>query len=467
MTDFDTMNPSPEVPETQVTIGTDPVVLPNVVIIGRPNVGKSTLFNKLTGTRAAIVGDEPGITRDRHFGTVEWQNHHFELVDTGGIVPDDEALIPVNIFRQAQIAIENTDLILWMVDARAGITPLDQEIARLLRETGKTVYVVANKAETPKVALAAQEFYQFGFPGFFPVSSEHGAGVGELLDEIVEFTKAPYEPDPKPSTEIRVAIVGRPNVGKSSLVNCLLGEERVIVSPIAGTTRDSIDSLLEHDGKTFRLIDTAGIRRKGKTTEMAEKLSVIMARKALERADIAIILIDAVEGPTALDATIAGYIQEAGTSVIIALNKWDLIEKDSTTLALYEGQLRERLKFLDYAPVIFTSAKTGQRVPKLLDAAIHAYQARYNRIGTSQLNRFFSENLDNPRATTPANRPVKVQFITQARGCPPTFVLFTNTTNKDLHFSYERYVINRLREAFDFFAAPIRIVHRFKAPKTK
>ena len=329
------------------------------------------------------------------------------------------------------------------------------------------MYVVANKAETPKVALAAQEFYQFGFPGFFPVSSEHGAGVGELLDEIVEFTKAPYEPDPKPSTEIRVAIVGRPNVGKSSLVNCLLGEERVIVSPIAGTTRDSIDSLLEHDGKTFRLIDTAGIRRKGKTTEMAEKLSVIMARKALERADIAIILIDAVEGPTALDATIAGYIQEAGASVIIALNKWDLIEKDSTTLSLYEGQLRERLKFLDYAPVIFTSAKTGQRVPKLLDAAIHAYQARYNRIGTSQLNRFFSENLDNPRATTPANRPVKVQFITQARSCPPTFVLFTNTTNKDLHFSYERYVINRLREAFDFFAAPIRIVHRFKAPKTK
>ncbi|MBX7221941.1 MAG: ribosome biogenesis GTPase Der [Blastocatellia bacterium] len=432
---------------------------PSVVVIGRPNVGKSTLFNKLTGTRSAIVGDEPGITRDRHYGTVEWQGKGFELVDTGGIVPDEEAVIPSNIFKQAAIAIEHANLILWMVDARAGSTPLDEEIASLLRETGKPVLVVANKAESPKVFTAAQEFHQFGFEAVHPVSSEHGTGVGELLDDVVNRVDAPPFSEEKPK-EIRVAIVGRPNVGKSSLVNRLLGEERVIVSPIAGTTRDSVDSYLEYAGENFCLVDTAGIRRKGKTKEMAEKLSVVMARKALERADIAILVIDGIEGPTALDANIAGYIQEAGASVIIAVNKWDAIEKDSTSLSRYEAQVRERFKFLEFAPIVFISALTGQRVSKLLDLAARAYQARYQRISTSQLNRFFKDNLENPRASTPSKNPVKVLYLTQSRGCPPTFVLFTSYLKNGLHFSYERYVVNRLREEFDFFAAPIRIVQR-------
>jgi GTPase len=290
-------------------------------------------------------------------------------------------------------------------------------------------------------------------------------GAAELLDDIHERINAPQAGEPA-ARSIQVAIIGRPNVGKSSLVNRLLGEERVIVSPIAGTTRDAIDTTLSHDGREFTLIDTAGIRRKGKTTEMAEKLSVVMARKALARADVAILVLDAVEGPTNLDATIAGYAVEAGASVIIALNKWDCVEKDSQTLAQYERQLRERMKFLDYAPTLFISALKGQRVSKLLELAKRAYETRHQRIPTGQLNRFFLENLENPRATTPANRRAKVLYLTQARKSPPTFVLFTNSS-APLHFSYERYVENRLRESFDFFAAPIRIIQRGKPPKAK
>lgn len=438
---------------------------PSVVIIGRPNVGKSTLFNKLTGTRKAIVGDEPGITRDRHYGVATWLERSFEVVDTGGIVPDEEAVIPSNIFKQAQFAIDAADLLLWVVDARAGVTPLDEEIASHLRATGRPTLVVANKAETATVRDAAQEFHRFGFAGVFPISAEHGMGAAELLDDIHERINAPQAGEPA-ARSIQVAIIGRPNVGKSSLVNRLLGEERVIVSPIAGTTRDAIDTTLSHDGREFTLIDTAGIRRKGKTTEMAEKLSVVMARKALARADVAILVLDAVEGPTNLDATIAGYAVEAGASVIIALNKWDCVEKDSQTLAQYERQLRERMKFLDYAPTLFISALQGQRVSKLLELAKRAYETRHQRIPTGQLNRFFLENLENPRATTPANRRAKVLYLTQARKSPPTFVLFTNSSTP-LHFSYERYVENRLRESFDFFAAPIRIIQRGKPPKAK
>jgi GTP-binding protein len=441
------------------------VVLPSVVIIGRPNVGKSTLFNKLTNTRKAIVGDEPGITRDRHYGTVEWQNHAFEIVDTGGIVPDEEAVIPANIFKQAGYAIDSADLLLWVVDARAGATQLDEEIAGHLRATGKTVYVVANKAESQAVFNAAQEFHRFGFAGVYPVSAEHGTGAAELLDDAMKFVNAPPAVLPQ-KRNIRVAIIGRPNVGKSSLVNRLLGQERVIVSPIAGTTRDAIDTELIHEGTEFTLIDTAGIRRKGKTFEMAEKLSVVMARKALERADVAILLLDSIEGPTNLDATIAGYALDSGTSIILGLNKWDAVEKDSTTMSLYERQLRERIKFLDYAPTVFISALTGQRVTNLLDLAKRAYDARYQRIATGELNRFFEQNLENPRASTPSNARVKIHYVTQARNVPPTFVLFTNSP-KPLHFSYTRYVENRLRESFDFFGTPIRIVQKLKLKPKK
>ena len=307
---------------------------PLVAIIGRPNVGKSTLFNRLTGSRRAIVGDEPGITRDRMFGEVEWRAHRFRLVDTGGIVPDDEAVIPSNIFKQASFAISESVAIIWVVDARAGITPLDEEIAVLLRATGKPVYIAANKAETRHVETEAAEFHRFGFE-VVPVSAEHGNGVGDLIDEIFEDIDPEPEEEKQEEREIRLAIIGRPNVGKSSLLNKLLGEERVIVSPIAGTTRDAVDTHLEFEGKKFLLIDTAGIRRKGKTTEMAEKLSVIMAKKSLERADVAILVIDAVEGVTHLDATIAGYALDSGCSIIVAVNKWDALEEKETN-TIYE-----------------------------------------------------------------------------------------------------------------------------------
>ena len=446
---------------------------PLVAIIGRPNVGKSTLFNRLTGSRRAIVGDEPGITRDRMFGEVEWRAHNFRLVDTGGIVPDDEAVIPANIFKQASFAISESAAIIWVVDARAGATPLDEEIAVLLRATGKPVYIAANKAETRRVEDEAGEFHRFGFT-VVPVSAEHGNGVGDLIDEIFEEIEPQPEEEVPEEREIRLAIIGRPNVGKSSLLNKLLGEERVIVSPIAGTTRDSIDTHLEFEGNKFLLIDTAGIRRKSKTTEMAEKLSVIMAKKSLERADVAVLVIDAVEGVTNLDANIAGYALDSGCSIIIAVNKWDALEeKETNTIYEFERGLRQAMKFLDWAPMVAISALTGQRVTKILPLAIRAYEARDRRIQTSRLNRFFEDAITQPKGGT-APAPVKggfsrlkVQFLTQAGVRPPLFILFTSGGKAGLHFSYLRYIENRMREEFDFFATPIRLVERHKTKGKK
>ena len=445
---------------------------PLVAIIGRPNVGKSTLFNRLTGTRRSIVGDEPGITRDRIYGDVEWKAKKFELVDTGGIVPDDEAVIPANIFKQASFAIESAQAIIWVVDARAGVTPLDEEIFVFLRNIGKSVFIAANKAESRKVEDEAGEFYQFGFD-LTPLSAEHGTSVGDLLDNVFAALEFGEEEDEDRHEEIRLAIIGRPNVGKSSLLNQILGEERVIVSPIAGTTRDAIDTNLEVDGQKFQIIDTAGIRRKGKTTEMAEKLSVVMARKALERADVAIMVIDAVEGVTALDANIAGYAVDSGCSMIIAVNKWDAVEeKETNTVYEFERELRRQMKFLDWAPMVTISALTGQRVPKILPLVVQANEARNVRIPTSQLNKFFEENVSQPKGGT-APAPVKggfsrlkVQYITQGGLRPPLFVLFTSGgTSAGLHFSYLRYIENRLREAFGFFATPIRLKERHKAKR--
>ncbi|KAF0249067.1 MAG: GTP-binding protein [bacterium] len=434
---------------------------PSVVIIGRPNVGKSTLFNRLTETRRALVADIPGLTRDRIYGRVLWTGYEFEIVDTGGIIPDDEAEIPINILRQARVAIDKASLILMLVDARAGITSLDEELAGLLRGLGKPTFVVANKTDAQKIESHAAEFYSLGFKEVFAISAEHGNGTGELLDEVVKLLPFP-EKEQQKVKEVKIAIIGRPNVGKSSLVNRLLGENRVIVSPVAGTTRDAIDTVLEHDSNRFRIIDTAGIRRKGKTIEGPEKLSVVMARKSIEQADVAFLLLDSVEGATALDANIAGYAHEAGCSVVIVVNKWDLIEKDTYTAIEYEKNLREKMKYLDYAPVIFISALTGQRVIKLLDIAARAYQARNSRITTAELNRFFESNLAQPRASTPSKSQLKVRYITQGGIAPPTFVVFTNTTQKRLHFSYERYIENRLREEFGFFATPIKIKEKAK-----
>jgi GTP-binding protein len=445
-----------------------PPALPLVAVVGRPNVGKSTLFNRLTGERRALVGDQPGITRDRIYGEAEWNGRRFAVVDTGGIVPDDDAVIPANIFKQAATAISDAEALIWVADARAGATPLDEEIAELLRQTGKRVLVAANKADAASVDAEAADFYRFGFADVFPVSAEQGNGLGDMLDALVaEFTDAPAKKQAGPR-EISLAIIGRPNVGKSSLLNKLLGEERVIVSPVAGTTRDAVDTILEADGQRFRLIDTAGIRRKGKTTEMAEKLSVVMARRALERADVALVLVDAIEGVVALDANIAGYAEEAGCSIILVVNKWDAVpEKETHTALRFERSLREKMKFLDFAPVVTLSALTGQRVMRLLPLVAQAREARHRRVPTAQLNAFFERHVNQPHRDIAPGKGGKtrlhVKYLTQGGTRPPTFVLFTAGGRAGLHFSYLRYLENRLREEFDFFATPIRFKEKHRS----
>ncbi len=453
-------------------------ILPLVAVVGQPNVGKSTLFNRLIGQRRSIVGDEPGITRDRIYGEVEWSGGRFAIVDTGGIVPDDDAVIPANIFKQAGFAIDDAQALIWVVDARQGLTTLDEELAKLLRASGKRVLVAANKSESARVEATASEFYKFGFEEVFPVSAEQGIGLGELLDAlIIGLERAPDTGEGVVAAhkrELRLAIVGRPNVGKSSILNSLLGEERAIVSPVAGTTRDATDTLLETPDQLFRLVDTAGIRRKGKAAKVAEKLSVVMAMKSLKRADVAIVIVDAEEGVTALDAHIAGYAYDAGCSIILACNKWDAVKnKETSTSSAFERNVRERMKFLDFAPMIMVSALTGQRVEKLLPLAIRANEARNRRVPTSQLNAFFEDAVSQPRGGS-APAPVKggvsrlhVQYMTQAGVRPPTFVLFTSGGKGGLHFSYLRYLQNRLREQFDFFATPLRIVEKHKQRKKK
>lgn len=442
-----------------------------VAIVGRPNVGKSTLFNRLIGERRSIVGDEPGITRDRIYGEVEWTGQRFSLIDTGGIVPDDDAVIPANILKQAGVAIEEARLILWVVDARKGITQLDEELASLIRATGKPVFVVANKIDSSKLENEATEFYRFGFDEVLPVSAEQGIGVGELLDAVVTALQLdqPEAASDEVPRELRLAIVGRPNVGKSSLLNRILGEERVIVSPVAGTTRDAVDTLLETPERRYRIIDTAGIRRKGKTDLMAEKMSVVMAKKSLERADVALVVIDAEDGVSALDATIAGYAVESGSSIILVVNKWDaVVDKNTSTASEFERTLRDRMKFLEWAPVVTISALTGQRVDRLLPLVLRADEARSRRIPTARLNDFFEKAIAQPRggtAPSPAKggfSRLKVQYLTQVGVRPPRFVVFTSGGKPGLHFSYERYLQNRLREEFDFFATPLRIIERHK-----
>ncbi len=327
-----------------------------VAIVGRPNVGKSALFNRLTRSRKAIVGDLPGITRDRLFQEVDWEGRCFRVVDTGGIVPGEAEQLLESVFRQAEIALEEADLVLLVVDGRDGITPIDQRLNELLRSSGKEFLLVVNKIDAPSVEPHAYQFHAFGVDKIYPVSAEHSLGIDRLLDEILE--RVPETPGEPPPDEIRVAIIGRPNVGKSSLLNRLAGQERVIVSEVPGTTRDAIDTIIEFQSRRYRLVDTAGIKRKGKTSGLVEKLSVVMARRSIERADVVLLLIDATEGATKLDATIGGYAHDAGKSVIIVVNKWDLIERDSHTAILLEKEFRMRLKFLDYAPLVFVSAKT-------------------------------------------------------------------------------------------------------------
>ncbi len=465
---------------------------PLVAIVGRPNVGKSTLFNHLTGSRRAIVGDEPGITRDRLYGEVEWRGHEFRVVDTGGIIPDDRDYIPSEIFRQAKVAFEEASAIIMVVDARTEIAGPDRELARLLTRTGKPLFLAVNKMDSDKQDSLLGEFHALGLRNIFPISAEHGRGVDDLLDAILlvlpasskataehaDFAETLDEESPSPEEphEIKVAIIGHPNVGKSTLLNRLTGTDRAIVSPIAGTTRDSIDEVIQYKGRKIRFIDTAGIRRKGKTKLMAEKLSVVMARKNIEDTDIVLFMVDATEGVSDLDANIAGYAHESGRSVIIVVNKWDLIasgekraisqsrtariqdSKRPQDRVLYEKRLRYGLKFLAYAPVLFISAHTGKGTEKILPLIEKVAAERRKRITTGEMNRFL-RTVDFDRASVPVSKRVRILYMTQAGVAPPTFVLFTDRAVK-LHFSYQRFLENQIREAFGFMGSPIWIKNR-------
>jgi GTPase len=565
-------------------------ILPLIAICGRPNVGKSTLFNRLTGSRRSIVGDEPGITRDRIYGLIEWQSADARIVDTGGIVPDDEALIPSEIFRQAQTALEEADAIIMVVDGRTELASPDLTLARLLLRGGKPIFLAVNKIDTEALAPAAENFRRLGFTNVIPISAEHNVGIGDLLDEVFAVLPAPTELIEAPEAflteqdemeedesgpdysgpagadlkraeleeakssgagapfiaasgdewdeqaperprklrshgsfeekETKIAIIGRPNVGKSTLLNALTGTDRAIVSPIAGTTRDAVDEVVTRGGHDFRFVDTAGIRRKGKTHLMAEKLSVIMARKHLEAADVSLLILDATEGVTALDANIGGYAHESGRSVIIVVNKWDLITHPQTNSPLtnsnpntnnpapghhqarvpepaprtatlknpanknsgapsfasssegwdpkksasqsstpkpdqkiYEQQVRDHLKYLEYAPIVFLSAVNGKGIEGLFKKIELVSRERRKRVTTGQMNRFLAK-VDFQRASVPMNRRVRIYYMTQAAVAPPTFVLFTDKDVK-LHFAFERFLANQIREAFGFIGSPI------------
>jgi len=463
--------------------------LPRVVILGRPNVGKSTLFNRICGRRRALVGDEPGMTRDRLYAPAEWLGKPFEVVDTGGMIPFEKDLIATEIIRQAQVAIEEAAQLILVGDARQGIVPLDEELLHLLRRTGKPLSLAVNKVDAAQHSPLAAEFHRLGVPDVFPLSAEHGLGVDDLLEHVTKGFAASIEiseesPDESgrggacgrpgqpqglplygPATEstssvprnptINVGIIGRPNVGKSTLLNSLLEEERSIVSPLPGTTRDAVDAELERDGLRFRLIDTAGIRRKGKTKLLAEKLSVIQARKHLERADVALLLLDGPEGVTALDTHIGGYAHESRRSVIIVVNKWDVVKKGATTTRDYLRTIRRRMKFLDYAPVIFISALHRQKLGSLLKTIAQVAEARNLRVPTSEMNQFLGA-LDFERASTPAGKPTRIYYLTQGGVAPPVFVAFTNRAGK-FHFAFERFLENRIRERFGFLGTPIVI----------
>jgi GTP-binding protein len=547
--------------------------LPLVAIVGRPNVGKSTLFNRLTHSRRSIVGDEPGITRDRIYGDVEWDGRIIRLVDTGGIVPDDAEYIPSEIYRQARVALEDADLLIMVVDARTELASPDINLARILIRGGKPVFLVINKVENPTVQASAENFRQLGLKEVFMISSEHGLGIGDLLDAMFDLLPAPAalgivdkndpyaepldadepdieddvvfdedqedeiaedmgpeepesdeveaeEPEPDESDteeadseelepesvidrhiaesgieqdepghdgeahpslhrthgefeqhETSVAIIGRPNVGKSTLLNALTGSSRAIVSPIAGTTRDAVDEVIEYDGQRLRLIDTAGIRRKGKTHLMAEKLSVVMARRHLESCDVALLMIDATEGVTASDAHIGGYAHESGRSIIIVINKWDLVTTHRTDgkapadKLVYEEQVRHSLKYLNYAPILFISASEGLNLKKLMQEIKRIASQRRQRVTTGQMNRFL-DKIDFQRAPVPMAKRIRIFYMTQAAVAPPTFVLFTDRNIK-LHFAFQRFLENQIRAEFGFEGTPIWFKIRARNPGKK
>jgi GTP-binding protein len=497
------------------TLATTAAGIPTVAIVGRPNVGKSTLFNRIVGSRRAIVGDEPGITRDRLYGDAEWEGRHLRIVDTGGILPEERDLIPSEIYRQARVALSEAAAIIMVIDGRTELAGPDLELVRLLRKSNRPLFLAVNKVDSEKQSSLIDDFHRLGVQKMFPISAEHGRGIDDLLDAVLQVLPAeatPAEPDSSESSagvlpavprasrprmsmqdatdeiseneaesdtaphEVKVAIIGHPNVGKSTLLNCLTASDRAIVSPIPGTTRDAVDEIVEHNGRRFRFIDTAGIRRKGKTHLMAEKLSVVMARKHLEGADIALLVIDATEGVSQLDAAIAGYAHESGRSTIIVVNKWDLVisgkekagrptkaermreSKRPGDRDAYEQRLRYELKFLNYAPIVFISAQSGKGTEKIFPLLEEVAAERRKRVTTSQMNRFI-EGVDFERASVPMRQRVKILYMTQASVAPPTFILFTNRAVK-LHFSYQRFLENQIRAAFGFVGTPIWIKNR-------
>lgn len=427
--------------------------MPTVVIVGRPNVGKSTLFNAILGDRRSIVGDEPGITRDRIYGEAVYRGKRFGLIDTGGIVPNDDALIPSEILKQAQVALDLASHILFVIDGRTEITASDRDLAKLLRPFNKPLTLVVNKIDVQAREDLLPEFYSLGLGDPVPVSAEHRRGLDDLLEEVTE----PFPKEPQPETaeaedaetkqkRIKVAIIGRPNVGKSTMLNALVGAERAIVSPIAGTTRDAVDESIQEGNTVYRFVDTAGIRRKGKTHEMTEKLSVVMARRHIRMANVVLLMVDATEGVVGSDATIAGYAHEEGRAVIIVVNKWDAVGEKSKRA--FTETVRDQLKFLDYAPILFASAKNAEGIRRVFSTIRRCFDAASKRVTTGELNRFV--------ATLKFESDIRIYYMTQAGIRPPTFIVFTDKAGS-MHFSVERALINRLRDQFGFEGTPIVI----------
>lgn len=432
---------------------------PIIAIVGRPNVGKSALFNKIAGKRISIVEDTPGITRDRIYSEAEWLGREVLLVDTGGIEPANGDIILKEMRAQADIAIETADVIIFVADVRDGVTAADMDVASMLQKSGKPIVLCCNKVDAPgNPPMALYEFYNLGLGDPIPVSSIHGMGVGDLLDATFAHLP-PYEKSEDETGDIRVAILGKPNSGKSSLINKILGENRVIVSPVAGTTRDAIDSYYEKDGTNYILVDTAGIRKKSKITDQIERFSVIRALAALERSDVAVIMIDADEGISEQDAKIAGYAHESGKATVIAVNKWDLIEKENKTLGEYKRSVMDVLSFMTYAPIVFISAKTGQRVDKVFDLIKYVNEKNNIRISTGLLNDVLIDAMSKNQPPSDKGKRLKIYYITQASTKPPTFIMFVND-QKLAHFSYVRYIENKIRETFALDGTPIRFIIR-------
>ncbi|MFZ5919565.1 MAG: ribosome biogenesis GTPase Der [Chloroflexota bacterium] len=453
---------------------------PVVALVGRPNVGKSSLFNRLAGERLAIVDDTPGTTRDRIFAESDWNGRDFAIIDTGGIDPGHGGRTPLSVGSadfiddirlQAQVAIRDADVVLFVTDGETGVTEPDREVAEILRRSQKKleggnfwppIFLVVNKCESEERRNASAEFYELGLGDPYPVSALHGTGTGDLLDDLV--AAFPPQPDAEEDEGVKIAIAGKPNAGKSSLLNRLAGAERAIVSAIPGTTRDAIDTQIEYDGLPVTLIDTAGIRKRGKIDPGVEKYSVLRAFKAIERADVVLLVIDAATGITAQDAHIAGYILEAWKSCVVLVNKWDAIEKDNLTMEDYTRKVRQELNFMDYVPLLFISARTGQRVDKVLPLALQVQEERLARLTTSQLNQVLHNAQDAHPAPSRAGRQMKIYYGTQVRSDPPTFMVFVNDPRL-MHFTYMRYLENRIRETYGFIGTPIRIVAKGRREK--